>query len=95
MKLDISTVEELGQILRAARKTHRLRLDDVAAAAGVGASFASDVERGKETVQFGRTLKLLDELGLRLSVDVPEATLAELQRLRSKAVSSLAAREQA
>jgi transcriptional regulator with XRE-family HTH domain len=83
MNIKISTVAELGQILRAARKAHRTRLDDLAAMAGVGATFASQLERGKETVQLGLVLKLLDETGLRLIVDMPEAVFHELQKRKA------------
>ena len=35
-----------------------------ACSAGVGPVFVREVERGKETVQLGRVLKLLSELGI-------------------------------
>jgi transcriptional regulator with XRE-family HTH domain len=91
MNIKISTVAELGQILRAARKAHGTRLDDLAAMAGVGATFASQLERGKETVQLGLVLKLLDETGLRLIVDMPEAVFHELQKRKAKSVAGKAA----
>ena len=52
MASSVSTPGELGAALRAARKAHGLRLEDVASAAGVGVRFLSELERGKETVRF-------------------------------------------
>jgi len=83
MKLPISSVEQLGALLRLVRKDAGIRIDDMAEAVGVSKQFAGDVERGKPTVQLGRTLRLLDELGLELSVEVPE-------RLASQAMALLA-----
>ena len=41
------------------------------------------MEHGKETVQLGRVLRLLDELGVRLYADIPAAVLPELEKLKS------------
>ena len=53
MQLPINSVADLGLALRAVRRTSKLRLDDMAATAGVSKQFASDVELGKETVRMG------------------------------------------
>ena len=68
MKVRITTPSDLGFIVRATRKAQGLRLDDLAAFAGVGPVFAGDVEYGKETVQLGRVLKLLKQLGLEVDL---------------------------
>ena len=60
----------------------------MAAISGVSKQFASDVELGKETVQMGLVFKLLDEMGLRLSVDIVEQAAPELLQLSSKATES-------
>lgn len=91
MLLRVTTVAELGQLIRAARKSQGVRLDDTAGSAGVGPVFAGDVERGKETVQFGLVLKLLEEVGLQLKVDVPESILPALNKLKAKNTSSASA----
>lgn len=82
MKIPINSTAELGMLVRATRRAHGLRLDDVAGSANVGPVFAGDVEHGKETVQLGRVLKLLEELGIKMIVDVPQAALPELEKLR-------------
>ena len=89
MLISITTVAELGMLLRATRKSQGVRLDDAAGSAGVGPVFAGEVERGKEAVQLGLVLKLLEEVGLQLKVDFPEDALPMLQRLQQKGVRPL------
>jgi HTH-type transcriptional regulator/antitoxin HipB len=67
----ISTPAQLGQTLRAARKTRGLRLEDLALAAGVGVRFLSELERGKPTVRLAETLRVAAALGVRLSIEDP------------------------
>jgi transcriptional regulator with XRE-family HTH domain len=45
-----------------------LRQDEFAAAAGVGLRFVVELERGKPTVQLGRTLAVLAAAGLDLQL---------------------------
>lgn len=89
MLIPITTVADLGLLLRATRKAQGVRLDDAAGSAGVGTVFAGEVERGKDSVQLGLVLKLLDELGLNLKVDFPENALPMLRQLQEKGVRPL------
>lgn len=89
MLIPITTVAELGMLLRATRKSQGVRLDDAAGSAGVGPVFAGEVERGKEAVQLGLVLKLLEEVGLQLKVDFPENALPMLRQLQEKGVRPL------
>lgn len=84
MKITISSVSDLGLALRAARRSSKVRLDDMAATAGVSKQFASDVEYGKPTVQLGLVFKLLAELGIPVMLDIPEEAAPELASLRLK-----------
>lgn len=61
-------VVDIGQAVRRSRKALGLRQDELAAAAGVGVRFVVELERGKPTVQLGRTLAVLGALGLDLQV---------------------------
>lgn len=70
MQLKVTTPSQLGLIVRASRRAAGIRIDDAAATAGLSKQFASDVERGKETVQLGRVFQLLAELGVTLRADV-------------------------
>lgn len=69
----IRTAEDLGRLIRDQRKHQGLRQTDLAAIIGASHVFVGDVEKGKPTVQLGRVLRLLDELGLELRVSVPDA----------------------
>jgi y4mF family transcriptional regulator len=81
MKHAIQSSEELGLVIRAVRKSTQVRQDDLAAMVGVSRQFAVDVEKGKPTVQLARVLRLLRELGIELSVDIPSAASKELELL--------------
>jgi len=89
MDIPITSPQQLGLIVRATRKTQKLRLDDLAGSAGVGHVFAREVERGKETVQLGRVMKLLSELGIELRAGVSADVAPEFARLQSIGVKPL------
>jgi len=69
----IRTAEDLGRLIRDQRKRQGLRQTDLAAIIGAIHVFVGDVEKGKPSVQLGRVLRLLDELGLELRLSVPDA----------------------
>jgi|GEM_PF-245032 len=95
MLIDINSVQELGLLIRATRKHQKVRMDDVAGSAGVGPVFVREVERGKETVQLGRVLKLLVELGIELKADVPEDVAPAFAALKLTGVKPLKPRRPA
>jgi HTH-type transcriptional regulator/antitoxin HipB len=64
----MTTPSSIGEAVRRARKGMGLRQDELAAAAGVGLRFLVELERGKTTVQLGRTLAVLTAVGLDLQV---------------------------
>lgn len=84
MKHTIHTPEDLGRIIRAVRKSTGVRQDDLAGTVRVSRQFAIDVERGKPTIQFGRMLLLLKELGIALSVEIPDEASRTLATLPSR-----------
>jgi hypothetical protein len=81
MQVMIQSPKTLGLLIRATRKTQHVRMDDLAGSAGVGPVFVREVERGKETVQLGRVLALLAELGIELRADVPDSVLPAFEDL--------------
>ena len=87
MQVPIRSVKDLGLALRAVRRSQKVRLEDMAALTGVSKQFASDVELGKDTVRLGLVLKVLGEMGLRVSVDIPDQSAPELALLQTKLVS--------
>jgi len=90
MKHPIRSVEDLGLILRAVRKSSGVRQDDLAATVGVSKQFTADVERGKPTIQLGLALLLLREMGIVLSADIPDSVAPVLQKLQAKRRSEAA-----
>lgn len=70
MQIPVSSVDGVGALIRAARKASGVRQDDVP---GVSHMFMRDLEQGKETVQFGRVLRVLDELGIRMVLEVADS----------------------
>jgi len=84
MQLPIQTVADLGLVLRAARRRSKVRLDDLAQIVGVSKQFVSDVEYGKPTVQLGLVLKLLAEIGVTMSLNIPQEAQEEWGRLMAK-----------
>jgi transcriptional regulator with XRE-family HTH domain len=84
MRILIDSPTDLGLVVRAARRSSDVRLDDLAAAAGVSKQFTSDVEHGKTTVRLGLVFKLLREIGVGLELDIPEEAARELASLRAK-----------
>lgn len=65
------TSEELGRIVRAARRAQGLRQDQLAGAAGVGVRFLSELERGKSTARVGKALAVLEALGCKVRIEPP------------------------
>lgn len=77
MNLPIESTKELGTLVRRVRKAQRIRQDDLAGMVSASHVFLIELERGKSTVQFGKVLDVLRELGIRLIADVPD-TVAPL-----------------
>lgn len=71
MKIRISTPDDLGRAIKAQRKAQGLRQQDMADLIGASHVFVRHVEQGKPTVQLGQVLRLLEELGIELQVDLP------------------------
>lgn len=62
------TSAEIGAIVRARRKTLGVTQAELAGLADVGARFVVELERGKETLELGKVLRVLDRLGIQLFV---------------------------
>ena len=84
MHTPVISTQDIGRVVRAVRRQSQLRLEDLAAATGLSKQFVTDVENGKLTLQLGLTLKLLAELGVRVTLDIPQAAAKELDSLRAK-----------
>ncbi len=59
----------LGQYVRARRTQAGLRIDDAALLCGVAKDTLSKIENGRDTVQVGSVLQVLQQLGITLKVE--------------------------
>lgn len=79
MLVTIDSPIQLGTLVKAVRKDQKLRQDDAAGSVGVSENFLGKLERGGETVQLGKALRVLSELGIVLYADIPESVTRRLQ----------------
>ncbi len=80
MKIPINTAAAIGQVVRASRKAQKIRQDDAAGSIGVSENFLGKIERGSESVQWGKLFQVLEGLGIQVTVDVPESVAAHLSK---------------
>ena len=64
----VANAEQLGGVIRLKRKEVGLRQEVAAGMTGVGTKFLSQLENGKETAELGKTLQVLQKMGLELYV---------------------------
>ena len=76
MKIPIETAATIGKVVRASRKALKIRQDDAAGSIGVSENFLGKIERGGESVQWGKLFQVLEGLGVRVTVDVPDSVAA-------------------
>ncbi len=62
----IQTPGDLGEIIRQTRKSQGLTQAELAGLSGVGITFLSNIENGKETAEIGKVLVVANTLGLDL-----------------------------
>jgi HTH-type transcriptional regulator / antitoxin HipB len=66
------TPAQLGDLVRRRRKDLDLTQAELAGLSGLGERFVSEVERGKETAELGKVLRLLDRLGLSVILEAKQ-----------------------
>lgn len=81
MQVTLKNAPEIGQIIRTVRKAHHIRQDDAAGSVGVSESFLGKVEKGGETVQWGKLFEVLEGLGIRVVLDIPTAAADKVAEL--------------
>jgi y4mF family transcriptional regulator len=62
--MKLTSTEQLGTEVRARRKQLRVTQKELAMTCGTGLRFIVDLEKGKPTCQIGKTLQVLQALGL-------------------------------
>ena len=60
----MTTTNDIATSVKSTRRALKLRQAELAAAAGVGVRFVIELEAGKPTIQLGKTLAVLNALGL-------------------------------
>lgn len=78
MKIPIDNAAAIGRVVRASRKAQKIRQDDAAGAIGVSENFLGKIERGSDSVQWGKLFQVLAGLGVRVLVDVPDSVALHL-----------------
>jgi y4mF family transcriptional regulator len=64
MEVPVLRAADIGQVVRSTRKQLGLTQNDLALAAGTGHRFIRDLEHGKPTCRLETTLRVLDSLGI-------------------------------
>ncbi len=67
-KMMIQSSENIGRYIRKVRKELNVTQKDLALSAGTGLRFIIDLENGKPTCQIGKTLQVLQVLGIQLNL---------------------------
>jgi len=93
MQVRIQQVSDVGRAVLAVRKASGVRQDDAAGSAGVSHVFLRELERGKETVQFGRVLQVLQELGIQMVLEIPSEARARFEALKAETVPGRSRRQ--
>jgi transcriptional regulator with XRE-family HTH domain len=86
MKISIHSVGDIGRIVRASRKAQNVRLDDLAGSAQLSPVFVGDTERGKDSIQFGKALRLMHELGIHMTVEIPDSMQPYLDKIKAQGI---------
>lgn len=68
---DITNSKELGDAIRSERKRLKVTQKELAMTAGVGLRYLIELERGKTTARIEGVFKILQVLGLKLTVAMP------------------------
>lgn len=66
---DLMDVEDIGRLVRRQRRKIGLRQAELAALADVGTRFVSELEHGKSSLEIGRVFRVVEAVGLNISVE--------------------------
>lgn len=78
MKIPIENSSAIGEIVRASRKAQGIRQDDAAGSIGVSENFLGKIERGSDSVQWGKLFQVMEGLGIRVILDVPDDVASQM-----------------
>ncbi|WP_211342238.1 transcriptional regulator [Litorilituus sediminis] len=90
MKIKVKNIQQLGSVSKLVRKSQSLDQETAGLLSGNGLTFISQFENGKETVEIGRVLNLLEQLGIELEINLPpnlsDKTIDKLKEIHDKYV---------
>ena len=85
--MKIRNLKQLGAVSKLVRQSQKLDQETAGLLSGNGLTFISQFENGKETVEIGRVLNLLEQLGIDLEINLPpnlpEKTIDKLKQLHN------------
>jgi HTH-type transcriptional regulator/antitoxin HipB len=68
--MKMKNTEQLGTAIRMRRKQLKITQKELAMTCGTGLRFIVDLEKGKPTCQIGKTLQVLQALGLAIEMTI-------------------------
>ena len=71
------TPTQIGTLIRETRKNLRVTQKDLALTSGTGIRFIIDLEKGKDTCEIGKALKVLNTLGIKITLTPPSTSAKE------------------
>ena len=85
--MKVQNIKQLGAVSKLVRQSQSLDQETAGLLSGNGLTFISQFENGKETVEIGRVLNLLEQLGIDLEINLPpnlpEKTIEKLKQLHN------------
>jgi HTH-type transcriptional regulator/antitoxin HipB len=67
------TTQDIGRLVRETRKGLGVTQKELALTSGTGLRFIIELEKGKETAEIGKVLRILQTLGIQLTLTPPPA----------------------
>ncbi|WP_440877041.1 transcriptional regulator [Thalassotalea sp. PLHSN55] len=87
VNIKVKNIKLLGVVSKLVRQSQSLDQETAGLLSGNGLTFISQFENGKETVEIGRVLNLLEQLGIELEINLPpnlpEKTINKLKQLQT------------
>ncbi|WDE12571.1 helix-turn-helix domain-containing protein [Thalassomonas haliotis] len=71
MFVKVKDIKQLGAIAKHVRQSQSLDQETAGILSGNGLTFMSQFENGKESVEIGRVLRLLEQLGVEIEINLP------------------------
>ncbi|MCL4178854.1 MAG: helix-turn-helix transcriptional regulator [Verrucomicrobia bacterium] len=76
------TPRQIGELVKATRKSLGVTQRDLAMTSGTGLRFIIELEKGKPTCQLGKVLTVLNTLGISMKLTPPVTDKSEGQTLK-------------